>query len=57
MPLPEQVAQRAELIRPLLTITDRAWGRYAFSRDILRDRIPPQQQDAWTEGAIRCGRE
>ncbi|MFR7450898.1 MAG: hypothetical protein ACLUUL_02195 [Gemmiger sp.] len=57
MPLPEQVAQRAELIRPLLTITDRAWGRYAFSRDILRDRIPPEQQDAWTEGAIRCGRE
>ena len=56
MPLPEQVAQRAELIRPLLTITDRAWGRYAFSRDILRDRIPPEQQDAWTEGAIRCGR-
>lgn len=57
MPLPQAVAERAELIRPLLQVSDRVWGRYAFSRDILRDRISLPQQDTWTEGAIRCGRE
>lgn len=46
-----------DMLRNLLTVSDTAWGRYAFSSDLLRDRIPLWRQDEMTRKAIACGEE
>lgn len=42
----------------ILPITDeRIWGEYAFSRDILANRIGRQEQQDMIWQAVRCGKE
>ena len=46
-----------EMLLSLHSVDDVSWGRYAFSSDLLRNRIPLQQQDEMTRKAIDCGEE
>lgn len=46
-----------DMIHQLLQVDDEAWGRYAFSREILKKRIQPDQQNAMIAKAIACGKE
>ena len=45
------------MLRCLRSIDDAAWGRYAFSLDMLRNRVPLSRQDEMTGKAIACGDE
>lgn len=46
-----------EIIEDLLKIDDKVWGLYAFSRDILKERIPKDKKIDMIKSAIDCGRE
>lgn len=46
-----------EIIQNLLQVEDEAWGLYAFSRDILKDRIPADNRSEMIIKAMSCGRE
>jgi len=46
-----------DMIHKLLQVEDDTWGRYAFSRDLLNRRIPPDKKAEMTAAAIQCGRE
>lgn len=46
-----------EIIEDLLKIDDKVWGLYAFSRDILKERIPEDKKIDMIKSAIDCGRE
>ena len=46
-----------EILENLVQINDETWGRYAFSRDILKERIPEVKKLAMIKKAIECGRE
>ena len=46
-----------DMLRFLRGINDRDWGRYAFSFDLLRGRVPLPLQDEMTQKAIACGEE
>lgn len=46
-----------EMIENLLQIDDEAWGLYAFSRDILKERVPADKKLEMIRKAISCGRE
>ena len=43
------------MLENLRTVDDRTWGCYAFSRDILCDRIPPGKRDKMIHRALDCG--
>lgn len=44
-----------EIMRRLSGADDISWGMYAFSRDILRDRIPPSRKEEMIRKAVACG--
>jgi len=46
-----------EMIENLLQVDDEAWGLYAFSRDILKGRIPEDKKTEMIRNAIACGKE
>ena len=46
-----------DMMRRLATVSDRAWGRYILSSDMLRDKIDPDEGDRMIEQATACGRE
>lgn len=45
------------MMETLVQVDDISWGMYAFSRDILRDRITADVKKEMIEKAIRCGYE
>jgi hypothetical protein len=47
----------SEMIEKLLQIDDEYWGLYAFSRDILKERIPEEKKIEMIRKAMDCGRE
>lgn len=47
----------SEMIEKLLQIDDEHWGLYAFSRDILKERIPEEKKIEMIRKAVDCGRE
>jgi hypothetical protein len=46
-----------EMFVSLRDVNDKAWGRYAFSNDLLRERVPLPRQDEMTVKAMACGEE
>jgi hypothetical protein len=46
-----------EMVENLLQVDDEAWGLYAFSRDILKERIPEDKKLEMIRKAMSCGRE
>ena len=46
-----------EMIQNLLQVDDESWGLYAFSRDILKERIPADKKIEMIKKAMDCGRE
>jgi len=46
-----------EMIENLQKVSDLTWGRYAFSRDILKDKITEAEKTIMITEAIRCGEE
>jgi len=46
-----------EMIQNLLQVDDEAWGLYAFSRDILKERIPEDKKLEMIRKSMSCGRE
>ena len=46
-----------EMIHHLLQVDDQTWGLYAFSRDILNQRIPLDKKTEMIHKAIACGKE
>lgn len=49
--------QLKDMIETLLQVDDQAWGGYAFSRDVLKRRIHPEQMIEMTDEAMRCGKD
>lgn len=47
----------AQMIGGLKTVSEEAWGMYAFSRDPLRDKISEERKREMIGKAIACGRE
>ena len=47
----------AEMMASLREVDGESWGMYAFSRDILRDRIPADRKPEMIASSIRCGEE
>lgn len=45
----------SNMISDLRRIDDKTWGEYAFSRDILKDRVPYEKRSEMIEKSIRCG--
>lgn len=46
-----------EMIQNLLQVDDESWGLYAFSRDLLKDRIPADKKSEMIQKAMTCGIE
>ena len=46
-----------EMIQNLLQVDDESWGLYAFSRDILKERIPAEKKIEMIKKAMACGSE
>ncbi|WP_059053868.1 hypothetical protein [Paenibacillus senegalimassiliensis] len=46
-----------DMIGTLLPMDDQTWGAYAFSRDVLKRRIRPEQMTEMTDEAIHCGKD
>lgn len=46
-----------DMISRLSDVDDMSWGRYAFSRDMLRDRVSPARRDELIQKAMACGKE
>jgi len=46
-----------EMIENLLQVDDESWGLYAFSRDILKERIPADKKLEMIRKAMTCGKE
>ncbi|RRJ65088.1 hypothetical protein EHV15_20825 [Paenibacillus oralis] len=46
-----------DMLGSLLRVDDETWGGYAFSRDILSQRIRPEQKAEMIAGAVACGRQ
>lgn len=46
-----------DMIQSLLRVDDETWGWYAFSRDILNQRIGPEQKTEMIAGAVSCGKQ
>lgn len=47
----------ARMICDLKTVSEEAWGMYAFSRDPLRDKISGEKKREMIKRSIACGRE
>lgn len=46
-----------DMVHHLLQVDDETWGRYAFSRELLKKRIQPGQQTEMIAHAIACGKQ
>lgn len=46
-----------EIAKHLSQVDDLSWGMYAFSRDILRDKVDETEKKMMIEKAVRCGYE
>lgn len=46
-----------EMAANLRAVGDGTWGRYAFSRDFLRDRVPDERKEEMIRNSVRCGGE
>jgi len=46
-----------EMIQNLLDLDDETWGLYAFSRELLKQRILPEKKTEMIAKAIACGKE
>lgn len=49
--------QLKTMAEELLKVQDRSWGMYAFSRDILKNKVTAKEKEAMIEQAICCGEE
>ena len=47
----------AAMMETLRSVSDEAWGRYAFSREMLRERIPAGEIPELIGESLRCGEE
>jgi hypothetical protein len=54
-PPPQPVFDLREMLETLLPVSDEAWGRYAFRRELLRRRFTEEQKQDLTRGALLCG--
>lgn len=45
----------ADMLTDLMAVDDEIWGLYAFSRDVLKDRISEEDKRAWSIEAAQCG--
>lgn len=46
-----------ELVEDLQRVDEVTWGKYAFSRDLLRDKVPVSAQKEMIAAAICCGEQ
>ena len=46
-----------DMVQTLESVTEEAWGRYAFAREPLERKFTSQEKDAYTVKANACGRE
>jgi hypothetical protein len=49
--------QLKTIAEELFQVKDKSWGMYAFSRDILKNKVADKDKEAMIEQAIRCGEE
>jgi hypothetical protein len=49
--------QLKTIAEELFQVKDRSWGMYAFSRDILKNKVTDKDKEVMIEKAIRCGEE
>ncbi len=49
--------QLQSMAQELFKVKDESWGMYAFSRDILRDKIDGTQKESMIRRSIRCGED
>jgi hypothetical protein len=54
-PKPERVLPLEDMITDLIKIPNDVWGQYAFSREILRDKIDVEEKKRLIKGAYECG--
>jgi hypothetical protein len=54
-PKPERVLPLEEMLTELVKIPGSVWGQYAFSRDVLRDKISEEEKKRLIEKAYECG--
>ena len=46
-----------EMLQDLLQVDDETWGQYAFSRELLKNRIEATKKSEMIAKAISCGKE
>lgn len=49
--------QLKTIAEELFQVKDKSWGMYAFSRDILKNKVTDKDKEVMIEKAIRCGEE
>lgn len=49
--------QLRSMAEELFEVKDQSWGMYAFSRDILRDKVDAAQKESMIRRSIRCGED
>jgi hypothetical protein len=49
--------QLKTIAEELFQVKDKSWGMYAFSRDILKNKVTDKDKEVMIEQAIRCGEE
>jgi len=54
-PKPDRVLPLADMLTELVKVPDAVWGKYAFSREILRNRIVAEEKERLDEKARECG--
>lgn len=54
-PKPHRMLPLEDMITELVKIPSSVWGKYSFSRDILRDKISEEEKNRLTLKAIECG--
>lgn len=56
-PVKENMPTLVQMASALREVDDESWGKYLFSRDILRDRVTPEQKSEKIAKSIACGVE
>lgn len=54
-PKPERVLPLEDMLTELVKIPSSVWGQYAFSREILRNKISQEERNRLTVKAYECG--
>jgi hypothetical protein len=55
LPKPERILPLEDMLIELVKIPSSVWGQYAFSRDILRNKISEEEKNRLTIKANECG--